>query len=204
VRGGRRKYFLGVSEMVFMPSMAQRFQSRLAPVSTSMSSRSSGHRAQPGGARSAREAALRRRLPLSLEKRCFSSACQAGLTAFLGVVHAFPGATSLASTGPGLALLGKAFGPRKALLFVCFADRASPCLARPPRTAPPNGDLHPAGPTIHYSSRKRWITGVVSGLIPRQMRKDSAACSTSMPRPSAAAAAPVSRAQRTNGVAGSP
>jgi len=127
VRGGRRKYFLGVSEMVFTPSMAQRFQSRLAPVSTSMSSRSSGHRAQLGGARSAHEAALRKRLPSPLEKRCFSSASQIGQPAFWRVVHAIHGATMVASTGPGLAFLGKAFGPRKALLFVCFADRASPC-----------------------------------------------------------------------------
>jgi len=117
------------SGKLFMPSMAQRFRLRPAPVLPSMASRSSGHRAQLGGARSAHEAALRKRLPSPLEKRCFSSASQTGQPAFWRVVHAIPGAALLASTGPGLAIHGKPFGPRKALLFVCFADRATCILA---------------------------------------------------------------------------
>ncbi len=55
-RGGRREYISRLST----PSLAQRFWLRLAPVLPSMARRSSGHRAQPGGARSAREAALRK------------------------------------------------------------------------------------------------------------------------------------------------
>ena len=82
--------------------MAQRFWPRRSPVSTSMSSRS------------------------ALEKRCFSSASQTGQPAFGRSVPAIPGATMIASSGPSLAILGEPFGPRKAMLFVCFADRASP------------------------------------------------------------------------------
>jgi len=46
----------------------------------------------------------------------------------------------IASSGPSLAILGEPFGPRKAMLFVCFADRASPCLARPLNPGQPDGD----------------------------------------------------------------
>ncbi len=123
--------------MLFMPYMAQRFRSRQTPVSTSMPSRSSGHRAQLGGARPAREAALRKRLPSPLEKRCFSSAPQTGQPAFWQGVLAIHGAMLLVSTSPSLAILGKPFGPRKAMLFVCFADRTSP-MSRTP------AELHPA------------------------------------------------------------
>ena len=55
-----------------------------------LSSRSSGHRAQLGGARSAHEAALRKRLPSPLEKRCFSSAAPTGQLAFWRIVRAVP------------------------------------------------------------------------------------------------------------------
>ncbi len=109
-----------------MPSMAQHFQLRQAPVLPSMASRSSGHRAQPGGARSAREAALRKRLPSPLEKRCFSSASQTGQPAFWQGVLAIHGAALLASTGPGLAIHGKAFRLSKAALLIGCADQPSP------------------------------------------------------------------------------
>ncbi len=133
--------------------MAQLWWLRPAPVLPSLASRSSGHRAQRGGARSAREAALRKRLPTPLEKRCFSSASQTGQPAFWHTVHAILGAALLASTNPGLAIHGKPFvrppstarwrsvcarscasqtlalAPRKAMLFVCFADRATCILA---------------------------------------------------------------------------
>ncbi|MCY4016289.1 MAG: hypothetical protein OXF82_03905, partial [Gammaproteobacteria bacterium] len=62
----------------------------------------------------------------ALEKRCFSSASQTGQPAFWQAVLAIHGATLVASTNPSLAILGEPFGPRKAMLFVCFADRASP------------------------------------------------------------------------------
>ncbi len=117
------------SGILRMPSMAQRLQLRPTPVLPSMASRSPGHRAQLGGARSAREAALRKRLPSPLEKRCFSSASQTGQPAFRHTAHAIHGATLTTPTDPSLAIHGKPFGPRKAMLFVCFADRASPCLA---------------------------------------------------------------------------
>jgi len=88
--------------MLFMPSMAQRLWLRLAPSLDILSSRS------------------------ALEKRCFSSASQTGQPAFWQAVLAIHGATLVASTNPSLAILGEPFGPRKAMLFVCFADRASP------------------------------------------------------------------------------
>ncbi len=91
-----------------------------------LSSRSSGHRAQLGGARSAREAALRKRLPPPLEKRCFSSASQTRQPAFWQGVLAIHGAALLASTGPGLAIHGKAFRLSKAALLIGCADQPSP------------------------------------------------------------------------------
>ena len=48
--------------------------------------------------------------------------------------------------------------------------------------------------------RSASITGPVRGSLLRQMRNASAACSTSIPRPSVATAAPSSTPQRTNGV----
>ena len=48
--------------------------------------------------------------------------------------------------------------------------------------------------------RSASITGPVRGARPRQIRNDSAACSTSIPRPSAAATAPSPLPQATNGV----
>ena len=47
-------------------------------------------------------------------------------------------------------------------------------------------------------------TGAVSGAHAAPYRNDSAACSTSMPRPCSARAQPCSRAQRTNGVTSLP
>lgn len=52
--------------------------------------------------------------------------------------------------------------------------------------------------------RKAAITCFVSGRTPRQSRYDSAACSTSIPRPSVAVSAPCSMAHSRNGVGLSP
>ena len=49
-------------------------------------------------------------------------------------------------------------------------------------------------------ARSASITGPVRGSRPRQSRNDSAACSTSIPRPSVAMAAPCPAPQSTNGV----
>ncbi len=151
------------TKTLFMPSMAQHFQLRQAPVLPSMASRSSGHRAQLGGARSAREAALRKRLPSPLEKRCFSSASQTGQPAFWQGVLAIHGAAFrlskaalligcadqpspihgaalLASIGPGLDILSS----RSALEKRCFSSAPQtgphPCLARPLNSTQPDED----------------------------------------------------------------
>ena len=55
---------------------------------------------------------------------------------------------------------------------------------------------------VHGSSVR--CSAAVSGRTPRQRRKDSAACSISMPRPCSARMTPCARAQRTNGVSPAP
>ncbi len=65
----------------------------------------------------AREAALRKRLPSplasrsALEKLRFSSAAPTGQPAFRRIAQAIHGAAMVASTSPGLAILGEPFGP---------------------------------------------------------------------------------------------
>ena len=61
------------------------------------------------------------------------------------------------------------------------------------RAAPTTARQGPAPHPPHAAARSIAITGAVSGRTPRQMKNDSAACSTSMPRPSATRAAPASR-----------
>ncbi len=172
---GRREYISVVLEMLSMPSMTKRFQPRPAPVSTSMSSRSSGHRAQLGGARPAREAALRKRLPSPLEKRCFSSASQTGQLAFWHTVHAIHGAALLASTGPGLAIHGKAFRLSKAALLIGCADQPSPIHgAALLASTGPGLDIHvepfvrPPGTARWRSARARSCASQTLALAPRK------------------------------------
>ena len=57
---------------------------------------------------------------------------------------------------------------------------------------------------IVYWLRIRSMTGAVRGRTPRHRKKDSAACSTSMPSPSATRAAPCARAKTRNGVGALP
>ncbi len=136
--------------------MARRFWFRLAPVLPSLASRSSGHRAQLGGARSAREAALRKRLPSPLEKRCFSSASQTGQPAFWQGVLAIHGAALPASTGPGLAIHGKAFRLSKAALLIGCADQPSPIHgAALLASIGPSLDIH-VEPFVRPPSTARW------------------------------------------------
>lgn len=54
------------------------------------------------------------------------------------------------------------------------------------------------------SARNTSRTGFVAGVCPCQRRNDSAACSTSMPRPSAVRPAPAAPAQAMNGSAAPP
>src|SRR5690606_23478808 len=63
-----------------------------------------------------------------------------------------------------------------------------------PRRAEATVDAHPR-------CRSEASTGAVSGRTPRHRKKASAACSTSMPRPSMQRAAPCSAAQRLKTVA---
>ncbi len=136
--------------------MARRFWLRSTPVLPSMASRSSGHRAQLDGARSAREAALRKRLPSPLEKRCFSFASQAGQPAFWQGVLAIHGAALPASIGPGLAIHGKAFRLSKAALLIGCADQPSPILgAALLASIGPSLDIH-VEPFVRPPSRARW------------------------------------------------
>jgi len=106
---GRCEYIPGVPKTLPMPSMARHCWLRLAPVLPYMASRSSGHRAQLGGARDC--------------------------------------ARSCASQTLALA-------PRKAMLFVCFADRASHCLARPLNHSQPDGDQRCGHPVILRTVRQ--------------------------------------------------
>ena len=63
-----------------------------------------------------------------------------------------------------------------------------------PTSAPDLFPMHQTDVFICFS------TGAVSGHTPRHMRKDSAACSTSMPQPMMDFAAPCSRAHSQKGV----
>ena len=60
-----------------------------------------------------------------------------------------------------------------------------------PLRGPTAGEQATAG-----EARSAVSTGAVSGCTPRHSRKDSAACSTSIPRPSCRRTTPLSRAQR--------
>ena len=87
--------------------------------------------------------------------------------------------------------LGRTLG----ISFPQHALRRRRCRSVPPSDPIPFGTHHPA----------RWVlsaatTGPVWGSRPRQMRNDSAACSTSMPSPSLAIEAPSSSPHVTNGV----
>ena len=88
------------------------------------------------------------------------------------------------------------YGPIRGIWFSpkmrCGAASADACIILNPI---PIGTHHPVRWALSAA-----MTGPVSGSRPRQMRNDSAACSTSMPSPSLAIEAPSPSPHVTNGV----